>query len=82
LALQLKSRLLENESLQQEAEEEVVSSKETELKGIDSKPFKNKFFESVKVGITSNYVKSIALLVIFFSTIYENQKFGDEKQCL
>jgi hypothetical protein len=32
LALQLKSRLLENESLQQEAEEEVVSSKETELK--------------------------------------------------
>jgi putative membrane protein len=28
LALQLKSRLLENESLQQEAEEEVISSKE------------------------------------------------------
>jgi putative membrane protein len=49
LALQLKSRLLENESLQQEAEEEVVSSR-NRIKGIDSKPFiKNKFLSLLKV---------------------------------
>ena len=79
LALQLKFRLLENESLQQEAEEEVISSKETELKGIDSKPFiKISFLSLLKIGITSNYVKSIALLLLFMSTIYENfQKFAE-----
>jgi hypothetical protein len=38
LALQLKSRLLENESLQQEAEEEVIIER-NRIKGIDSKPF-------------------------------------------
>jgi len=33
----------------------------------------------LKVGVTSNYGRTIALLVIFFSTIYENfQNFGDE----
>ncbi|TDD75490.1 PH domain-containing protein [Flavobacterium caseinilyticum] len=81
LALELKSRLLENDKLQR-----VVGTAETTLEETEQKLFeaahpfiKISFLSLLKVGITSNYGKSIALLVIFFSTIYENfQNFGDE----
>ncbi|RDI54952.1 PH domain-containing protein [Flavobacterium glaciei] len=81
LALELKSRLLENEELQR-----VVGTSETTLEETEQKLFevahpfiKISVLSLLKVGITSNYGKSIALLLIFFSTIFENlQNFGDE----
>jgi putative membrane protein len=54
---------------------------ETEQKLFEAAhPFiKISFLSLLKVGVTSNYGRSIALLLIFFSTIYENfQNFGDK----
>lgn len=81
LALKLKFRLLENEKTQR-----VVGTEETLLEETEQKLFeaaytfiKISFFSLLKVGVTSNYGRTIALLVIFFSTIYENfQNFGDD----
>ncbi|MFV8336675.1 PH domain-containing protein [Flavobacterium sp. RSP29] len=81
LALELKFRLLENEETQHAIGTEETSLEETEQKLFEAThPFiKISFLSLLKVGITSNYGRSIALLVIFFSTIYENfQNFGDE----
>ena len=81
LALELKSRLLENEEEQHAIGNEETSLVETEQKLFEAtEPFmKISFLSLLKVGITSNYGRSIALLVIFFCTIYENfQNFGDE----
>lgn len=79
MALQLKSRLLENETLQYAVKQEVTSLQETEKNLETSKPFiKISFLSLLKIGITSNYVKSIALLLLFLSTIYENfKKFAE-----
>ena len=81
LALELKFRLLENEDLKTTIGIETTSLEETEQKLFEvAHPFiKISFLSLLKVGITSNYGRSIALLLIFFSTIYENfQNFGDE----
>ncbi|MBG6188514.1 PH domain-containing protein [Flavobacterium sp. CAN_S2] len=81
LALELKFRLLENEELKSIIGTETTSLEETEQKLFEAAhPFiKISFLSLLKVGITSNYGRSIALLVIFFSTIYENfQNLGDE----
>jgi putative membrane protein len=81
LALELKFRLLENEDLKATIGTEITSLEETEQKLFEvAHPFiKISFLSLLKVGITSNYGRSIALLLIFFSTIYENfQNFGDE----
>nr|WP_315233869.1 PH domain-containing protein [uncultured Flavobacterium sp.] len=81
LALELKFRLLENEELKTTIGTETTSLEETEQKLFEAThPFiKISFLSLLKVGITSNYERSIALLLIFFSTIYENlQNFGDE----
>ncbi|MFV8361083.1 PH domain-containing protein [Flavobacterium sp. LS1P3] len=81
LALELKFRLLENEDLKTTIGTEITSLEETEQKLFEvAHPFiKISFLSLLKVGITSNYGRSIALLLIFFSTIYENfQNFGDE----
>ena len=81
LALDLKSRLLENEGQKSISKNEAISLEETEQKLFEvAHPFiKISFLSLLKVGITSNYQKTIALLIIFFSTIYENfQNFGDE----
>lgn len=81
LALDLKFRLLENEELKTTIGTETTSLEETEQKLFEAEhPFiKISFLSLLKVGITSNYGRSIALLVIFFSTLYENfQNFGDE----
>lgn len=83
LALELKFRLLENEELKTTIGTETTSLEETEQKLFEAAhPFiKISFLSLLKVGITSNYGRSIALLVIFFSTIYENfQNFGDESK--
>lgn len=72
LALELKARLLENER-------KIVPS-ETELEqsivagaGSEEHPFiKISLLTLLKVGITSNYLRSFGLLLLFVSTIYEN----------
>jgi putative membrane protein len=82
LALELKSRLLENEIEKNSSESAGFSFEETEEKTQEAElPFiKISFLTLLKVGITSNYERSIALLLLFFTTIYENlHNFGDEK---
>ena len=81
LALELKSRLLENEGKKSISESEDLPFEETEEKLPETAlPFiRISFLSLLKVGITSNYERSVALLLIFFTTIYENfQNFGDK----
>jgi putative membrane protein len=63
----LKSKLLDNERF------EVVDDLVEVEKEMENKPFlKIDLISLLKVGITSNYAKSIGLLLTFFFTIYEN----------
>ena len=67
VAMALKAKLLDNERV-----EMVADSVEVE-KEMENKPFlKIDLISLLKVGITSNYAKSIGLLLTFFFTIYEN----------
>lgn len=67
LALSLKSQLLENEKKEKTTIASETSIETTEI--ITDKPFINiSFLTLLKVGITSNYVKSFSLLLIFFFT--------------
>lgn len=69
LAIALKSRLLENEGERSMVSEDIVEAK-PEYKAI---PFlKINLVSLLKIGITSNYVKSVGLILTFFFTIYEN----------
>lgn len=82
LALELKSCLLENEGGKRVSESGSYSVEQTQENVVEEElPFiEISFLSLLKVGITSNYERSVALLVIFFTTIYENlQNFGDEK---
>jgi putative membrane protein len=70
LALALKSKLLENEGKKAAVSEEAIVAEKPEYKAI---PFLKVNLESLlKIGITSNYVKSVGLILTFFFTIYEN----------
>lgn len=67
VAMALKSKLLDNERF------EVVDDLVEVEKEMENKPFlKIDLISLLKVGITSNYAKSIGLLLTFFFTIYEN----------
>ncbi|HEX8563381.1 MAG TPA: PH domain-containing protein [Flavobacterium sp.] len=70
LALALKARLLQNDS------PKVGIPNEEESPEIDiktEKPFiAISFLSLLKVGVTSNYLKSFGLIVAFLATIYEN----------
>src|SRR5690606_39089538 len=67
LALSLKARLLENEK--STIAENVVSDDTIE----PTRPFiKISFLSLFKVGITSNYLRTIALLTAFFMTTLDN----------
>lgn len=67
VAMALKSKLLDNERV------EVIDNSVEVEKEIEDKPFlKIDLISLLKVGITSNYAKSIGLLLTFFFTIYEN----------
>ena len=72
LALALKARLMDNEKQEISfirLEDAVVSGATAEH------PFmKISFLSLLKVGITSNYVKSVGLILAFFATIYENSR--------
>ncbi|SHG21500.1 putative membrane protein [Flavobacterium micromati] len=81
LALELKSRLLDNDLKSSYINSELISEDDSTAESVDVlQPFlKISFLSLLKVGITSNYGRSIALLLLFFSTIYENfLKFGDD----
>ncbi len=70
-ALALKARLLEN------SKKTVVLDAETESINEESEKqsfLKINILSLIKVGITSNYVKSIGLILTFFFTILENLK--------
>lgn len=69
LALALKSKLLENESKAITDETQIAIPEPSEA----SAPFlKINLLSLLKIGFTSNYVKSIGLILTFFFTIYEN----------
>lgn len=71
IALTLKARLLEN------SKKAVVIDAETESTAEESQKqsfLKINILSLIKVGITSNYVKSIGLILTFFFTILENLK--------
>jgi uncharacterized membrane protein YdbT with pleckstrin-like domain len=72
LALGLKARLMENDREESNTEktEKAIAAEvpgETPFIAIS-------FLSLLKVGITSNYVKSLGLILAFFTTIYENSK--------
>jgi putative membrane protein len=77
LALELKSALLHNESQVQ-----ITGAIENESeKSISFEPFlKISLLSLLKMGITSNYIKSFSLLLIFFFTLldYVEKLFGEE----
>ncbi|SDX42578.1 PH domain-containing protein [Flavobacterium degerlachei] len=83
-ALSLKASLLENEKVEADSEKlEMALRSET----AEERPFMEiSFLSLLKVGITSNYVKSLGLIVAFVATVFENSKnfinqydFDDEK---
>lgn len=81
LALELKARLLENErkivSSDIESEQSIVETSPEEY------PFiKISFLTLLKVGITSNYLRSFGLLLLFVSTIFENLNNFTEEDLL
>ncbi|MDR6969344.1 putative membrane protein [Flavobacterium arsenatis] len=82
LALELKSRLLENER------KEIVTDLESGQSAVaeanpEEHPFiKISFITLLKVGITSNYLRSFGLLILFVSTIYENMRNFTERDVL
>jgi putative membrane protein len=79
VALELKSRLLDHSVLK------TNQDTETHLNPIDTQQEKSEtpfvtigLLSLLKLGITSNYGKTIALILLFISTIYENfRKFSD-----
>ena len=71
LALALKAKLLENEGIL--VESEIKSDENTQTIIQENFPFLKINISSLfKVGITSNYVKSVGLILTFFFTIMEN----------
>jgi uncharacterized membrane protein YdbT with pleckstrin-like domain len=68
LALALKSRLLDNEK------KCVVSKESTQARPIaDERPFMQiSLLSLIKVGITSNYIKTFWLIFVFIVTLYDN----------
>jgi uncharacterized membrane protein YdbT with pleckstrin-like domain len=77
LALALKARLMDNEK----KEISSVESQEAFSSGaVEERPFmKISFLSLLKVGITSNYVKSLGLILAFFVTAYENSRYFIEQ---
>jgi putative membrane protein len=78
LALDLKVRLLENENKKHEnVDNSMIAQEEISTeKTIDSEvPFiKISFLSLLKIGITSNYVKSFFILLAFFFTLFDHIK--------
>jgi uncharacterized membrane protein YdbT with pleckstrin-like domain len=72
LALALKARLIENEKIEADSEKPEL---ESQIETAGERPFMTiSFLSLLKVGITSNYVRSLGLILAFFATLYENGK--------
>jgi uncharacterized membrane protein YdbT with pleckstrin-like domain len=72
LALALKARLMDNEKKESSS---VPFEKTLGSEKAEEPPFmKISFLSLLKVGITSNYVKSLGLILAFFVTAYENSR--------
>lgn len=70
MAIALKSKLLENEGKKTVVADTITAEQKGENYTI---PFlKINLVSLLKIGITSNYVKSVGLILTFFFTIYEN----------
>lgn len=67
LALTLKAKLLENEG-----KKEIISENQTIQENTEKTILKISFSSLVKVGLTSKYGRTFAVLMAFFATIYEN----------
>jgi putative membrane protein len=81
LALALKSRLLDNEKKMGQTEESQLHTDNEVIE--EPKPFiKIGFLTLLKIGITSNYLRSIGLLFLFYSTVQENLRNFSEKDYL
>lgn len=78
LALALKAKLLENNS---RSKGDVVPTNETEGPVKSEASFlKINFLSLIKVGITSNYVRSLGLILTFFFTVLDNlRNLGQEE---
>jgi putative membrane protein len=78
LALDLKARLLENESKMSLDSHDVSTDSDEisiEKSSDDEIPFiKISFLSLLKIGITSNYVKSFFVLLAFFISLYDHIK--------
>ncbi len=74
LAIALKAKLIDNEGRKvSEIPNEVIDEKQPET--VSGHPFLEiSFLSLLKVGVTSNYIKSLGLLLTFFFTIYHNLK--------
>jgi len=73
LALALKSKLLDNENLKAIVSDENIVEVQESIATSETYPFlKINLVSLFKIGITSNYVKSIGLILTFFFTIVEN----------
>lgn len=71
LALALKARLLDNEK--KVLQHEILNSEEEVVVAQEQKPFiKISLLTLIKIGITSNYLRSIGLLFLFYSYVQEN----------
>jgi len=70
LALDLKAKLLDNET---KMPANAVAENTVSQTASDEKPFIDiSLLSLLKVGITSNYIRSLGLLLAFFFTIYDN----------
>lgn len=79
LALELKARLLENERKPILSDVESGRNVVAEVNPEEHPFIKISLLTLLKVGITSNYLRSFGLLLLFVSTIYENiSNFTDE----
>lgn len=79
IALELKSRLLNQSANIIENQQMFANPIETEQADTE-KPFVTlSLLSLLKLGLTSNYRKTIALIMLFIFTIYDNfKKFGDD----
>ena len=81
LALALKARLLDNEK--KILQHEILNSEEEAVVAQEQKPFiKISLLTLFKIGITSNYLRSIGLLFLFYSYVQENLRNFSETDYL
>ncbi len=81
LALALKARLLDNEK--KILQHEILNSEEEAVVAQEQKPFiKISLLTLFKIGITSNYLRSIGLLFLFYSYVQENLRNFSETNYL